>query len=72
MLDYKTGGTSSYANMNKDPVQRGKLLQLPVYGLAARQLLGDAVNIKVAYWFVTEKGNFKTRPPDSENPRRDA
>ena len=63
VLDYKTGGTSSYANMNKDPVQRGKLLQLPVYGLAARQLLGDGVNIKVAYWFVTEKGNFKTRPP---------
>ena len=63
VLDYKTGGTSSYANMNKDPVQRGKLLQLPVYGLAARQLLGDEVNIKVAYWFVTEKGNFKTRPP---------
>ncbi len=63
VLDYKTGGTSSYANMNKDPVQRGKLLQLPVYGLAARQLLGDGVDIEVAYWFVTEKGNFKTRPP---------
>ncbi len=63
VLDYKSGGTSSYANMNKDPVQRGKLLQLPVYGLAARQLLGDGVDIEVAYWFVTEKGNFKTRPP---------
>ncbi len=67
VLDYKTGGTSSYANMNKDPVQRGKLLQLPVYGLAARQLLGDEVDIKVAYWFVTEKGNFKTRPPSPGN-----
>ncbi len=63
VLDYKTGGTSSYANMNKDPVQRGKLLQLPVYGLAARQLLGNRVKIKVAYWFVTEKGKFATRPP---------
>ncbi len=63
VLDYKTGGTSSYANMNKDPLQRGKRLQLPVYGLAARQLLGHGVNIKVAYWFVTEKGKFATRPP---------
>ncbi len=64
VLDYKTGGTSSYTNMNRDPVQRGKLLQLPVYGLAARRLLGDRIDIKVAYWFVTEKGNFKTRPPE--------
>ncbi|MCY3990630.1 MAG: PD-(D/E)XK nuclease family protein [Caldilineaceae bacterium] len=63
VLDYKSGGTSSYANMNKDPLQRGKLLQLPVYGLAARQLLGAGIDIKVAYWFVTEKGKFVTRPP---------
>ncbi|MDE0464293.1 MAG: PD-(D/E)XK nuclease family protein, partial [Caldilineaceae bacterium] len=63
VLDYKSGGTSSYANMNKDPLQRGKLLQLPVYGLAARQLLGAGIDIKVAYWFVTEKGKFATRPP---------
>ncbi|MDE0196736.1 MAG: PD-(D/E)XK nuclease family protein [Caldilineaceae bacterium] len=63
VLDYKSGGTSSYANMNKDPLQRGKLLQLPVYGLAARHLLGAGIDIKVAYWFVTEKGKFTTRPP---------
>ena len=63
VLDYKTGGTGSYANMNKDPVQRGKLLQLPVYGLAARQLLGEGIDVRVAYWFVTEKGKFATRPP---------
>ena len=63
VLDYKSGKTNAYANMDKDPVQRGKRLQLPVYGLAARQLLGDAVNIKVAYWFVTENGKFATRPP---------
>ena len=62
VLDYKTGGTSSYANMNRDPLQRGKRLQLPVYGLAARQLLGEGVDVRVAYWFVTEKGKFATRP----------
>jgi len=63
VLDYKTGHTRNYTNMDRDPVQRGKFLQLPVYGLAARQLLRDGVDIKVAYWFVTETGKFATRPP---------
>ena len=62
VLDYKTGGTTEYTNMDRDPVRRGTRLQLPVYGLAARQLLGDAVDVKVAYWFVSARGNFKTRP----------
>ena len=62
VLDYKTGGTTEYTNMDRDPVRRGTRLQLPVYGLAARQLLGDWVDVKVAYWFVSDKGNFKTRP----------
>ena len=63
VLDYKTGGTNAYKNMDKDPVQGGKRLQLPVYGLAARQLLGEEVDVQVAYWFVSEKGKFVTRPP---------
>ncbi|MCY4529867.1 MAG: PD-(D/E)XK nuclease family protein [Chloroflexi bacterium] len=62
VLDYKTGGTTQYSNMDKDPVRRGTRLQLPVYGLAARQLLGEGVELKAAYWFVSAKGNFKTRP----------
>ena len=62
VLDYKTGGTTEYTNMDKDPVRRGMRLQLPVYGLAARQLLGDGVDVLAAYWFVSAKGNFKTRP----------
>ena len=62
VLDYKTGGMTEYTNMDKDPVRRGTRLQLPVYGLAARQLLGDWVDVKAAYWFVSDKGNFKTRP----------
>ena len=62
VLDYKTGGTTEYTNMDKDPVRRGTRLQLPVYGLAARQLMGDWVDVKAAYWFVSAKGNFKTRP----------
>ena len=66
VLDYKTGGTDDYTNMNKDPVRRGTRLQLPVYGLAARQLLGDEVDVKAAYWFVSAKGDFKTRPVKPE------
>ena len=62
VLDYKTGGTTEYTNMDKDPVRRGTRLQLPVYGLAARQFLGEEVKVKVAYWFVSSKGNFRTRP----------
>ena len=62
VLDYKTGGTGAYTNMNQDPVRRGTQLQLPVYGLAVRQLLGDQVEVKVAYWFVSEKEKFATRP----------
>ena len=63
VLDYKSGHTRNYTKMDKDPVQGGKFLQLPVYGLAARQLLGAGVDIKVAYWFVTETGKFALRPP---------
>ena len=62
VLDYKTGGMNDFSNMDKDPVRRGTRLQLPVYGLAARQLLGEGVDVKAAYWFVSAKGNFKTRP----------
>ena len=62
VLDYKTGGTGAYTNMNRDPVRRGTQLQLPVYGLAARELLGDQVEVKVGYWFVSEKEKFATRP----------
>ncbi|MEX2599536.1 MAG: PD-(D/E)XK nuclease family protein, partial [Dehalococcoidia bacterium] len=41
VLDYKTGGNYLYRGLDTDPVDRGRLLQLPVYGMAARQALGD-------------------------------
>ena len=63
VLDYKTGGTWGYTNMDKDPVKRGTRLQLPVYALAAQQqMLGSDVDIKAAYWFVSSRGKFVTRP----------
>ena len=62
VLDYKTGSSRAYASLKKDPVQRGKRLQLPVYGLAARQLLGEGVDVQVAYWFVLSQGKLSTQP----------
>lgn len=62
VLDYKTGGTTEYTNMTDDPVRRGTRLQLPVYALAAQQMLGSGVDVKAAYWFVSSRGKFATRP----------
>ena len=67
VLDYKTGGMGEYTNMSKDPIRRGTRLQLPVYGLATRELLGQGMEVLVAYWFVSSKGEFKTRPPKPAN-----
>ena len=58
VIDYKTGGAWGFEESDRDPLARGAKLQLPVYGLAARSRLGN-VPVHVAYWFVSEKGNFR-------------
>lgn len=66
VLDYKTGGTGGYENMSIDPVRRGTRMQLPVYALAAQEIAerrGIPVeDVKAAYWFVSSRGGFVTRP----------
>ena len=66
VLDYKTGGTGGYENMSNDPVRRGTRMQLPVYALAAQEIAerrGIPVeDVKAAYWFVSSRGGFVTRP----------
>jgi hypothetical protein len=57
VIDYKTGGKWGFDEHGIDPLARGTKLQLPVYGLAARSRLGD-VPVRVAYWFISERGNF--------------
>ncbi len=58
VVDYKTGGTSSYKKLDiENPTLAGKKLQLPVYALAAAKHFGtgkatDAVKC-AAYWFIT-------------------
>jgi len=57
VLDYKTGAAGWYRQLDKDPVLRGRALQLPVYALAAQQrFAGDAVAAR--YWFVNEQANY--------------
>jgi RecB family exonuclease len=60
VIDYKTGSSRGAERLIGDPVDRGRRLQLAVYGLAARQQFGE-VPIRTAYWFVSERGRFEQR-----------
>ncbi|MDO8751543.1 MAG: PD-(D/E)XK nuclease family protein, partial [Dehalococcoidia bacterium] len=64
VLDYKTGGTSSYEALKKDPVDAGRRLQLPIYTLALQKGLGEGVTVRAAYWFVSTRGKFAILPPE--------
>jgi RecB family exonuclease len=57
VYDYKTGGRRRYAALGDDPVHGGRLLQLPVYALAARAQEGTD-EARAAYWFTAD-------PPDA-------
>ncbi len=57
VLDYKRAAPRAYAELDTDPVKRGRLLQLPLYGLAAREALG-VDDVHVGYWFVSHRGAF--------------
>ena len=65
VTDYKTGNSDPYKDLNEDsrnwdPVLRGTRLQLPVYGLAARDHLDDPdAPVRTQYWFVTSDQQFK-------------
>lgn len=66
VTDYKTGKADPYRELdegskNWDPVQRGTRLQLPVYGLAAKDSLARSdMPVRAQYWFVTGEQEFKT------------
>lgn len=64
VLDYKTGGSYRYRNLDKDPIDKGKHLQLAIYSLAAQRNIPGASDVRAAYWFVTNRGNFDTRPKE--------
>jgi ATP-dependent helicase/nuclease subunit B len=64
IYDYKTGSDWGYKNLDLNPLDNGRRLQLPVYALAAQQLLG-ASKVHAAYWFVREdiSSNPREFPP---------
>jgi ATP-dependent helicase/nuclease subunit B len=61
VVDYKTGKADDFRRLGPDnPDERGTKLQLPVYGLAARQFVGrpDAP-VEARYWFISEREGFR-------------
>ncbi|MHB8438197.1 MAG: PD-(D/E)XK nuclease family protein [Acidimicrobiales bacterium] len=60
IVDYKTGSARRYKGLSEDnPDARGTKLQLPVYGLAARQhQRAPDIPVMAHYWFVSRAGDF--------------
>jgi ATP-dependent helicase/nuclease subunit B len=61
VVDYKTGKADDFRRLSPDnPDERGTKLQLPVYGLAARQYVGrPEAPVEADYWFVSEREGFR-------------
>lgn len=66
VLDYKSGSAVPYKNLKNDPVDRGTLLQLPVYALAAQVRFGEAP-VQAYYWFVSERFEYRRSHPLSNS-----
>ena len=64
VLDYKTGGSGYYNGLKDDPTDKGKLLQLGAYALAAEREFGKRVDVRSAYWFPTSRGGFVLAPSE--------
>jgi len=60
VLDYKTGRSEYYRGLSEEePDERGRRLQLAIYGVAARVLAGHpAFTVLAEYWFVSSRGRF--------------
>lgn len=57
VIDYKTGKGASYSAVDKDRLDRGRKLQLPLYADAARRALGTPdAEVEAYYWFVEDSG----------------
>jgi ATP-dependent helicase/nuclease subunit B len=66
VLDYKTGSAYNYGVIDADHeehdiVNRGELLQLPIYALAARAQFPDAEEAEAYYWFVGQRGAIQMK-----------
>lgn len=55
VLDYKTGSPRGYEGLNRNPLlNRGRLLQLPVYALAVQAAYPEVDDVIAGYWFVSD------------------
>jgi RecB family exonuclease len=72
VIDYKTGKAADQRELDADPVRAGMMLQLPIYGLAARQQYGEPdTPVAAHYWYVSSRGEFKTVGYDVDQSRED-
>ena len=62
VLDFKSGNSSSYTDIDNDVTASGTKLQLPIYSLMAREILDADTNISAAYWFVFHDKSIRIRP----------
>jgi RecB family exonuclease len=51
--DYKTGRQTRLSDLTRDPVAGGKLLQLPLYAMAARERFGGPRPVHARYWLLS-------------------
>jgi RecB family exonuclease len=72
VIDYKSGGT---IRLDRDTIRAGATLQLPLYALAAMELIlsdRSAVPWRAGYWYVRDRG-FSARqslpPADKDDDR---
>ena len=65
IMDYKTGKSDdSIKALNSDPIDKGRRLQLGAYSLAAKRRFPQAERVPAIYWFITERGDFKSAPSE--------
>jgi ATP-dependent helicase/nuclease subunit B len=53
--DYKTGRQGRLSDLTRDPVAAGKLLQLPLYAMAARARFGGPRPVHARYWLLSSE-----------------
>jgi len=51
--DYKTGKQGRLSDLTRDPVAAGKLLQLPLYAMAACERFGGPTPVHARYWLLS-------------------
>ena len=59
VYDYKTGSSYAYEGLEGDPLKAGRLLQLPIYALAAADTFAHEGPVWASYWFATRRGEYQ-------------